>query len=93
MDKVITAHGHRDVYTIEGLYAISYHDLEFGITPLEAIKVSERGQVKMIYGNGIIEKIYIVTMNCLTLILLAMATFLAAYSLYLLVLVKCTFDR
>lgn len=42
----------------------------------------------MVEGNGIIEKVYIVTMNCLTLILLALAIFLAAYSLYLLVLVR-----
>lgn len=40
----------------------------------------------MIYGNGIIEKIYIVTMNCLNLILLVLATILAVYSVYLLVL-------
>jgi hypothetical protein len=40
----------------------------------------------MIEGNGMIEKIYIVTMNCLNLILLALAAFLAAYGVYLLVL-------
>lgn len=47
----------------------------------------------MIEGNGIIEKIYIVIMNCLTLTLLAMAIFFTAYGVYLLVLFKCTFDR
>ena len=40
----------------------------------------------MIEGNGIIEKIYIVIMNCLTLTLLAMAIFLVVYGVYLLVL-------
>lgn len=40
----------------------------------------------MVEGNGIIEKIYIVIMNCLTLALLALAIFLAAYAVYLLVL-------
>ena len=40
-----------------------------------------------------IAKIYVALMGCLTIILLAMAAFLAAYGLYLLVLFKCTFDR
>lgn len=40
----------------------------------------------MVEGNGIIEKIYIVIMNCLTLVLLALAIFFAAYAVYLLVL-------
>lgn len=40
----------------------------------------------MIEGNGIIEKIYIAIMNCLTLILLVLATLLAVHSVYLLVL-------
>lgn len=35
-----------------------------------------------------IAKIYVAMMDCLTIILLAMATFLTAYSLYLLVLVS-----
>lgn len=35
-----------------------------------------------------IAKIYVTLMNCLTIILLAMAVFLAVYSLYLLVLVS-----
>ena len=35
-----------------------------------------------------IAKIYVALMNCLTIILLAMAVFLAVYSLYLLVLVS-----
>lgn len=86
-------HGHRDVYTIEGLYTVSYHDPEFDITPLEAIKVSERGVRRREGGTGMIIKIYIALMDCLTIILLAMAAFLAAYGLYLLVLFKCTFDR
>jgi hypothetical protein len=43
-------HRHRDVYTIEGLYAVSYHDSEFDITPLEAIKVSECFKVD--YSEG-----------------------------------------
>lgn len=38
-----------------------------------------------------IVKIYVALMDCLTIILLAMAAFLAAYDL--LVLFKCTFDR
>lgn len=84
-------HSRRDVYTIEGLYAASYHDPEFDITPLEAIKVSERGVCRR--GTGMIVKIYVALMDCLTIILLAMAAFLAAYGLYLLVLFKCTFDR
>lgn len=35
-----------------------------------------------------IAKIYVTLMDCLTIILLAMAVFLAVYSLYLLVLVS-----
>lgn len=45
-------HGHRDVYTIEGLYAVSYHDPEFDITPLEAIKVSKRSVCRREEGAG-----------------------------------------
>lgn len=79
-------HRHRDVYTIEGRYAVSGHDPEFDITPLEAIKVSESGVCRREGGTGMIAKIYVALMDCLTIILLAMAAFLAAYGLYLLVL-------
>lgn len=81
-------HGHRDVYTIEGLYVVSYHDPEFDITPLEAIKISESGVCRKEGRTEMIAKFYVTLMDCLTVILLAMATFLATYSLYLLVLVS-----
>lgn len=81
-------HQRHDCFTPDGLYTVATPDPEFDIVPLEAIKVSKRGVCRREGRTEMIAKIYVTLMNCLTIILLAMAVFLAAYSLYLLVLVS-----
>lgn len=81
-------HQRHDCFTPDGLYTVATPDPEFDIVPLEAIKVSKRGVCRREGRTEMIAKIYVTLMDCLTIILLAMAVFLAAYSLYLLVLVS-----